>query len=517
MSSNQNGEHLKELEVTGCTLLRDIKKNTIVDIYGVVTKFKLPTKTRGQDFVCSISVADPSRGMGQMGDTSINLFHHNSQTLPQFRGTGDIFVLRRARVQAFQNKLQCVSIKSNTTWAIIPSRPSGKDPSNEIVPVNIPGMVLSLDEKDYHVIRILQDWLQTMPSSGNTFATLAPQPSGNNSTTFQFPGKMLRTISQINRPGLFSDLVAEVVGHYSDTERKTTQLLVVDYTTNELLVDQEISRFGVAGRRVIMCTLFDEHHQYCPKVNTGSFVFIRNANSKLDMNQCLELRVHGDRDRKLMNPGVRLLARDDPRLVPLLEKRHEYMSSIQQLPKKSTLQLNSDSSQQRVWTVTKHKDINITPLSTVVASKMANKFRVRACVIDYKPKIIKDMVRPWCSRCQKSCSPCENPNMSCTFCMAKITVYKYQFACLLQDAHGVQLPVIFYDKDAEMFLCNSAPSNLYLEDYAASELKEQIDTICPAGKSSNVWLDFCIQSYMVDIDGQKDRRFRVFDTELKIH
>lgn len=59
--------------------------------------------------------------------------------------------------------------------------------------------------------------------------------------------------------------------------------------------------------------------------------------------------------------------------------------------------------------------------------------------------------------------------------------------------------------------------SLYLDDYANSELKEQIDAICPAGKSSNVWLDFCIESYMVDIDGQKERRFRVFDTELKIH
>ncbi|KAG2186835.1 hypothetical protein INT44_003061 [Umbelopsis vinacea] len=457
------------------------------------------------DFVCSLSVADPSRGMGQMGDTSINLFHHNSQTLPHFQATGDIFVLRRAKVQSFQNKLQCVSIKGSTAWAVIPSRPSGKDPSNETVPVNIPGMGLSLDEKDHQVIRILQSWLQTMPISGNAFATLTSLPSGNNFTTFQPTGNMLRTISQITRPGLFSNLVAEVVSHYSNTERKTSQLLVVDYTTNELLAEQDISRFGVAGRRVMMCTLFDEHHQHCPNVSTGSFVFIRNANSKFDRNQCLELRVHGDRDRKLLNPGVRLLSRDDPRLVPLLEKRHEYMASIQHLPMKSTLSLNADSSEQRVWTVTKHKDINTTPLSAVVASKMA---RDGSPMVLEMPAIVSTLER---------CSPCDNPNMSCTFCMAKITVHKYQFACLLQDANGVQLPVILYDSDAEMFLSNSAPSNLYLDDYAASELKEQIDAICPAGKSSNVWLDFCIQSYMVDIDGQKNRRFRVFDTELKIH
>ncbi|CAO3689881.1 unnamed protein product [Umbelopsis ramanniana] len=518
MSSNQHGKHLEELEATGCVLLRDIKKNTVVDIYGVVTKFKPPTKTRGHDFVCSLSVADPSRGMGQMGDTSINLFHPSSQTLPHFQGTGSIFILRAARVQAFQNKLQCVSIRGSTKWAVIPSSPSGKDSSDEIGPVNIPGMLLSLDEKDRQVIRILRNWFNTLPSSDNAFSTLSSQPTGNNSTPFQSTGKVLRTISEITRPGLFLDLIAEVVGYYNDTERNTSQLLLVDYTTNELLLNQEVERYGVGGRRIIMCTLFDEHHRYCPKVSAGSFIFIRNANTKLDRNQCLELRVHGDRGRKLMNPGVRLLTKDDPRLVPLLEKRLEYMASVQQLPKKLTMPLSSNSSKERVWTVTKHKSIDITPLSAVIASKMTlDKFRVRACVIDYKPKRIKDMVRPWCSRCQNSCSPCENPNMSCTYCMAKITLYKYQFACLLQDAQGAQLPVILYDKDAEVFLCNSAPSNLYLDDYANSELKEQIDAICPAGKSSNVWLDFCIESYMVDIDGQKDRRFRVFDTELKIH
>jgi hypothetical protein len=200
-------------------------------------------------------------------------------------------------------------------------------------------MVLPLDEKDRQVIKILRNWFNTLPTSGDAFATLASQPTGNNFIPFQSTGKVLRTISEITRPGIFLDLIAEVcrmsyrfkvlpftyahlgqvVGYYNDTERKTSQLLLVDYTTNELLLDQEIERYGVAGRRIIMCTLFDEHHQHCPKISTGSFIFIRNANSKLDRNECIELRVHGDRGRKLMNPGVRALTRDDARLVPLLE------------------------------------------------------------------------------------------------------------------------------------------------------------------------------------------------------
>jgi hypothetical protein len=64
---------------------------------------------------------------------------------------------------------------------------------------------------------------------------------------------------------------------------------------------------------------------------------------------------------------------------------------------------------------------------------------------------------------------------------------------------------------------NYSYCSLYTDEDAASELKEQIEAMCPSGKSSNVWMDFCIQSYEVAIDGKKDRRFRVFDTELKIH
>jgi hypothetical protein len=145
--------------------------------------------------------------MGQMGDTSINLFHPNSQSLPAFQGNGSVFVLRRARVQAFQNKLQCVSIKGSTTWAVIPSRSSGNDSSDAIIPVNIAGMVLSLDEKDRQVIRILQDWLGSKATTSNPIAMPGSLSSSNN---FLPSGKCLRTIAQINRPGLFLDLIAEV-------------------------------------------------------------------------------------------------------------------------------------------------------------------------------------------------------------------------------------------------------------------------------------------------------------------
>lgn len=110
-----------------------------------------------------------------------------------------------------------------------------------------------------------------------------------------------------------------MVAFYRDTERNMSQLLLVDYTTNDLLEDHQVDRFGVAGRRVIMCTIYDEHHKYCPSLEIGHFVFVRNVNSKMDRNNCLELRMNGDRSKTVNHSGVRLVERNDPRLVPLLE------------------------------------------------------------------------------------------------------------------------------------------------------------------------------------------------------
>lgn len=45
-------------------------------------------------------------------------------------------------------------------------------------------------------------------------------------------------------------------------------------------------------------------------------------------------------------------------------------------------------------------------------------------------------------------SPSKSPDVSCSNCKAPISQYKYQFACLLQDVEGIQLPVIFHDTDA---------------------------------------------------------------------
>jgi hypothetical protein len=114
-------------------------------------------------------------------------------------------------------------------------------------------------------------------------------------------------------------MFGQVVAFYRDTERSMSQLLLVDYTTNDLLEDHQVDRFGVAGRRVIMCTIYDEHHKYCPSLEIGHFVFVRNVNSKMDRNNCLELRMNGDRSKNVNHSGVRLVERNDPRLVPLLE------------------------------------------------------------------------------------------------------------------------------------------------------------------------------------------------------
>lgn len=248
-----------------------------------------------------------------------------------------MLVLKKARVQSFQNKLQCISAKGYTTWAVITRSDDGS-----ISPVELPGMVLSLDDGDIRVIKILQDWATEIVRSKTGNHTQSAQTQANIPQPI-LPldsNKRRRTIAEIIRSRMFLDLVAEVttpgftltlciaryvvtfgqvVAFFHDTERGVSQLMLVDYTINEQLGEHAVDRFGVSGRRIIMCTLYDEHHTECPPLAAGNFVIVRNANSKVDRNQIMELRVNGDRSRKLMRCGVRLLEMGDPQLVPLLE------------------------------------------------------------------------------------------------------------------------------------------------------------------------------------------------------
>ena len=87
------------------TKLADLKANTIVNVYGVVKFFKSPFRTRGSDFVCTLSLTDPSFNSLEKGFKLV-LFSKSKEMLPPVKSVGDIIRFHRVSVGVFKGELQ---------------------------------------------------------------------------------------------------------------------------------------------------------------------------------------------------------------------------------------------------------------------------------------------------------------------------------------------------------------------------------------------------------------------------
>lgn len=87
------------------TRLADLKVNGVVNIYGVVKFFKSPFKTKGCDFVCSLSLVDQSFDNLDKSFKCV-LFSKSKETLPLIKSVGDIVRFHRLAVSQYQGELQ---------------------------------------------------------------------------------------------------------------------------------------------------------------------------------------------------------------------------------------------------------------------------------------------------------------------------------------------------------------------------------------------------------------------------
>ena len=87
------------------TKLADLAVNTVVNIYGVVKFFKSPFKTKGSDYVCTLSLVDPSIVSLDHSFKCV-LFSKSKETLPCVKTVGDVVRFHRLGVGQFKGELQ---------------------------------------------------------------------------------------------------------------------------------------------------------------------------------------------------------------------------------------------------------------------------------------------------------------------------------------------------------------------------------------------------------------------------
>lgn len=96
------------------TRLADLIVNTLVNVYGVVKFFKSPFKTKGSDFVCTISLVDPSFDSLDQGFKCV-LFSKCKESLPLVKSVGDVVRFHHLGVGQYRSDLQG-KLMPETTW-----------------------------------------------------------------------------------------------------------------------------------------------------------------------------------------------------------------------------------------------------------------------------------------------------------------------------------------------------------------------------------------------------------------
>lgn len=87
------------------TKLADLKVGAIINVYGVVKFFKSPFKTKGSDFVCTLSLVDPSLDSLDQSFKLV-LFSKSKETLPLVKSVGDVVRFHQIAVGEFKGELQ---------------------------------------------------------------------------------------------------------------------------------------------------------------------------------------------------------------------------------------------------------------------------------------------------------------------------------------------------------------------------------------------------------------------------
>ncbi|TRY86281.1 hypothetical protein DNTS_009308 [Danionella cerebrum] len=126
--------------------LNELKVGTVVNVYGVVTFFKLPFSSKGTDLVSTLKITDESGAK-----VTCIIFGKTIEDHPSLKEKGDIVRLHRFKAESFNDS---VTLKSSFGWSVVTFSGVNNSP---IVPLTSSKKV-SIGEFDERKICALRQW-----------------------------------------------------------------------------------------------------------------------------------------------------------------------------------------------------------------------------------------------------------------------------------------------------------------------------------------------------------------------
>lgn len=292
--------------VPGFTAVRDAKtEGALVNLLGVVVSLGEPRKTKGTDWSLNFTIQDDFSAGAVGGSSSMGcrVFRPSEASLPKIKGAGDIVILRNFKLNAWQGRMDCVSIPRSDMIVFH----ADKIPVPELSQAYLLGTQWLL----YHATAGARE-----PTMVEQKAVLVLKHSSSGSAQHVQQYASTASLEATNRRkevliqdltlNNFYDIKAQVLNIYY-TNYGTVDLKVTDYTANELLFlfadpkrepDMVFKKEwpGPYGHLTLEVRLYEPHATWARgNLTKGDFVYLRNVHTRFAKGEYLEGAIHEDR------------------------------------------------------------------------------------------------------------------------------------------------------------------------------------------------------------------------------
>ncbi|KAF2627276.1 hypothetical protein BU25DRAFT_440087 [Macroventuria anomochaeta] len=290
----------------GFTAVKDAKtEGAIVNLLGVVVSLQAPRKTRGTDWSLNFTIQDDFTAGSVGGSSSMGccVFKPSKSSLPKIRGVGDIVILRKFKLNAWRERMDCVSNLGSGILVF---------PANKIpVPELSQAYLLGTQRLPYHSSPGARE-----PTTQEQKAVLQLKHSSSGSAQDVQQHASIASLNATSRRkealikdltfDRFYDIKAQVVNIYY-SNAGTVELKVTDYTANKDLYeycDPDIDGDlvfkhdwrGPFGQVTLDVRLYEPHAAWARgNLTDGDFVYLRNVHTKTSPANMLEGAMHQDR------------------------------------------------------------------------------------------------------------------------------------------------------------------------------------------------------------------------------
>ncbi|KAF8495300.1 hypothetical protein JB92DRAFT_1118906 [Gautieria morchelliformis] len=493
-----------------------------------------PTGERSKRF----NLVDPSSSSGSGISVTIFIAAPDEELLPSAR-LGQVLLLRNVKVKDFAGKPQGTCYKDSFQWCgYDPAQgkhfyTSTRSSSSPLGPSSVRGsnhdpfFKVSAAELEYFVK--ISDWWRALNEAQQRNVVDDSQGAGNIHLILQpRRSRQVATISEFE-VGVFVDCVIELLEVWKGDINST--IYVTDYSENEHLYDQIDAQNYPIGQRTLVVTLWDGPHAMAEDLEVKSFYLLENIKVKVGRTGYLEGSIgYQDRGIRKIGPGS-----TQKNFAELLLRKKEYEEN----PHHSRIKYNEEHAQVpepmqqgHQITVAKepsssrskclHTDQKCSSIAELTqCTRCPNRFRIRARIIEYYPRDIKDFVRVECNMCHRILDDRYNLCPDCGDLADSSRTVRYQFAIRVADESG-ELNVSVSNAEADLFFGGLSARDAR-DDTEALKTRlspllghlykwhEEFDD--KAKNDPGRWLDLCVYSWVPDVD-ETLRLYKLFGCRL---